>query len=94
MGLREAILNLMKKPAYEPVDVIKLSEMFGIDKSEYKTFKKAINGMIKEGLLFRDEKDKIGLASRMHPVTETLQVHQKALVLLLEMIKMKRYIHY
>lgn len=77
MGLREAILNLMKKPAYEPVDVIKLSEMFGIDKSEYKTFKKAINGMIKEGLLFRDEKDKIGLASRMHPVTGTLQVHQK-----------------
>lgn len=77
MGLREAILNLIKKEAYEPVDVIKLSEMFGIDKSEYKTFKKAVNAMIKEGVLLRDDKDKIGLASRMELVTGTLQLHQK-----------------
>ncbi|MGL5616095.1 MAG: ribonuclease R [Sarcina sp.] len=77
MGLREAILDLLKKPAYEAVEVAKLAEMFGIDKSEYKTFKKAINGMIKEGVLVRDEKDKIGLASRMEPITGTLQVNQK-----------------
>ena len=77
MGLRKAILGLMQEEAYRPMDIQELVKIFNINPSEYKTFKKAIRAMVKEGLLARDSKERIGLATRMGVVAGKLQLHQK-----------------
>ncbi|MGL4656567.1 MAG: ribonuclease R [Sarcina sp.] len=77
MGLRKAILGLMQEEAYKPMDIQELVKIFNINPSEYKTFKKAIRAMVKEGLLARDSKERIGLATRMGMVAGKLQLHQK-----------------
>ena len=77
MGLKKAILSLMEEEAYRPMDIQELAKIFNINPSEYKTFKKAIRGMVKEGILARDSKERLGLATRMGLVAGKLQLHQK-----------------
>ncbi|MGL4990542.1 MAG: ribonuclease R [Sarcina sp.] len=77
MGLRQNILNLMQEDAYKPMDIQELVKIFSISPNEYKTFKKAIRAMVKEGILARDSKERIGLAMRMGMIAGKLQLHQK-----------------
>lgn len=77
MGFKQTILKFMEEEHYKPMDIQKLAEVFDITKAEYKTFKKAIKGMIKEGILARDSKERLGLSSRMGLVPGKLQLHQK-----------------
>ncbi|MGL4739902.1 MAG: ribonuclease R [Sarcina sp.] len=77
MGLRQNLLALMKEEAYKPLDIQDLVKIFNISPKEYKMFKKAIREMVKEGILTRDSKERIGLATRMGFIEGTLQLHQK-----------------
>ncbi|WP_297436449.1 ribonuclease R [uncultured Clostridium sp.] len=77
MGLKQNILSLMQEEAYRPMDIQDLVKIFGISTKEYKTFKKIIRGMVVEGLVMRDSKEKLGLATRMGMVAGKIQIHQK-----------------
>ncbi|MPQ44320.1 ribonuclease R [Clostridium tarantellae] len=77
MKIKNVLLNFMKEEAYRPMEIPNLAKMFNIPKPEYKLFKKAIKTMEKEGLLARDEFDRIGLAEKMGLVAGKIQVHQK-----------------
>ena len=77
MGLKEKLLSLMEEEAFRPMDIQELAKIFNITPSEYKTFKKTIRAMVKDGLLARDSKEKIGLSTRMGMVAGKLQLHQK-----------------
>lgn len=77
MGIKETILSFMKEKAYKPMDIQELSQIFDIRKDEYKAFKKCIRTMEREGLIVRDEKDKLGIPDSLSLVTGKLQVHQK-----------------
>ena len=77
MGLKEVILNFMKEEAYKPMEIPEIAKIFNINKNEYKSFKKAIKTMEKEGLLARDESDKLGLAQRMGVITGKIEIHDR-----------------
>lgn len=77
MGLKEVILNFMKEEAYRPMEIPEIAKIFNINKNEYKSFKKAIKTMEKEGLLARNESDKIGLAERMGFITGKIEIHDR-----------------
>ena len=77
MGLKEVILNFMKEEAYTPMEIPEIAKIFNINKNEYKSFKKAIKTMEKEGLLARDESDKLGLAQRMGVITGKIEIHDR-----------------
>ena len=77
MGLKEVILNFMKEEAYKPMEIPEIAKIFNINKNEYKPFKKAIKTMEKEGLLARDESDKLGLAQRMGVITGKIEIHDR-----------------
>lgn len=77
MGLKQIILKFMEDDSYKPMDIQKLAEIFDISKQEYKTFKKAINTMIKEGIITRDEKERLAVTAKMGLVVGKLQLHQK-----------------
>lgn len=40
MGIKETILSFMKEQAYRPMDIQELSQVFDIQRDEYKAFKK------------------------------------------------------
>ena len=77
MGIKETILNFMKEQAYRPMDIQELSQVFDIQRDEYKAFKKCIKSMEREGLIIRNKNDKLGVPERMGLITGKLQVHQK-----------------
>lgn len=77
MGLKEVILNFMKEEAYKPMEIPEIAKIFNINKNEYKSFKKAIKTMEKEGLLARDESDKLGLAQKMGVITGKIEIHDR-----------------
>lgn len=77
MGIKQTLLSFMKEEAYNPMEIPDLAKVFNINKQEYKAFKKVIKSMEKEGLLVRDDHDKIGLVNRMGLVPGKIQVHQK-----------------
>lgn len=77
MGLKEVILNFVKEEAYKPMEIPEIAKIFNINKNEYKSFKKAIKTMEKEGLLARDESDKLGLAQRMGVITGKIEIHDR-----------------
>ena len=77
MGLKEVILNFMKEEAYKTMEIPEIAKIFNINKNEYKSFKKAIKTMEKEGLLARDESDKLGLAQRMGVITGKIEIHDR-----------------
>lgn len=77
MGIKETILSFMKEQAYRPMDIQELSQVFDIQRDEYKAFKKCIKSMEREGLIIRNKNDKLGVPERMGLITGKLQVHQK-----------------
>lgn len=77
MKIKEAILGFMKEQAYKPMDMQELSKIFDINKEEYKTFKKALKSMEKEGIVVRNRNDKFGVPERMGLVSGKLQVHSR-----------------
>ncbi|MDO4536162.1 MAG: ribonuclease R [Clostridium perfringens] len=77
MGLKEVILNFMKEEAYRPMEIPEIAKIFNINKNEYKSFKKAVKTMEKEGLVSRDESDKVGLSERMGFITGKIEIHDR-----------------
>ena len=77
MGLKQTILEFMREEAYRPMDIQELFAVFNINPDEYKTFKKALKGMEKEGLILRTKKDRYALPERLGLVAGKLQAHSK-----------------
>lgn len=77
MGIKQTLLSFMREEAYRPMDIQELVAVFDINPDEYKSFKKVLKSMEREGLIVRTKKDKFGLPERLGLITGKLQVHQK-----------------
>lgn len=83
MGIKETLLSFMREEAYRPMDIQELVAVFDINPDEYKSFKKVLKSMEKEGLIVRTKKDKFGVPERLGLVSGKLEVHQKGFGFLL-----------
>ena len=83
MGVKETLLSFMKDKTYSPMDIQGLASVFKIYKDEYKSFKKVLKTMEKEGLIIRNAKDKFMVPKDEGLVMGKLQVHQKGFAFLL-----------
>lgn len=83
MGVKQTLLSFMREEAYRPMDIQELVSVFDINPDEYKSFKKVLKSMEKEGVIVRTKKDKFGVPERLGLITGKLQVHQKGFGFLL-----------
>ncbi|WP_278600832.1 ribonuclease R [Clostridium tertium] len=83
MGIKQTLLSFMREEAYRPMDIQELVAVFDINPDEYKSFKKVLKSMEREGLIVRTKKDKFGVPERLGLITGKLQVHQKGFGFLL-----------
>lgn len=83
MGIKQTLLSFMREEAYRPMDIQELVAVFDISPDEYKSFKKVLKAMEREGLIVRTKKDKFGVPERLGLITGKLQVHQKGFGFLL-----------
>ena len=83
MGIKQTLLNFMREEAYRPMDIQELVSVFDISPDEYKSFKKVLKSMEKEGLIIRTKKDKFGVPERLGLVVGKLEVHSKGFGFLL-----------
>lgn len=77
MGIKQTLLSFMREEAYRPMDIQELVAVFDISPDEYKSFKKVLKTMEKEGLIVRTKKDKFGVPERLGLVSGKLEVHAK-----------------
>lgn len=77
MGIKETLLSFMREEAYRPMDIQELVSVFDINPDEYKSFKKVLKTMEKEGLIIRTKKDKFGVPERLGVISGKLEVHSK-----------------
>lgn len=83
MGVKQTLLSFMREEAYRPMDIQELVSVFDINHDEYKSFKKVLKSMEKEGVIVRTKKDKFGVPERLGLITGKLEVHQKGFGFLL-----------
>lgn len=83
MGIKQTVLSFMREEAYRPMDIQELVSVFDINPDEYKSFKKVLKAMEKEGLIVRTKKDKFGVPERLGLIKGKLEVHQKGFGFLL-----------
>ncbi|URZ05432.1 ribonuclease R [Clostridium felsineum] len=77
MNIRESILEFMREQAYKPMNIKELSEVFTIEKADYKIFKELLKNMEKEGLIIKNRTDHFGLPEKMGLIKGTLQGNAK-----------------
>ena len=77
MGIKDTLVSFMREEAYRPMDIQELVAVFDIKDDEYKTFKKALKTMEKEGLIVRTKKDRYAVPERLGLITGRLQAHSK-----------------
>lgn len=82
MGLKQTLLQFMREPAYNPMDLEELCAVFDIKQGEYNAFKKALRLMEHEGLIKKTKKDKYMIFDSLDPNNENtvegkLEVHAK-----------------
>ena len=77
MGIKQTLLSFMREEAYRPMDIQELVAVFDISPEEYKSFKKVLKTMEREGLIVRTKKEKFGVPERLGLVSGKLEVHQK-----------------
>ena len=65
MGIKQTVLSFMREEAYRPMDIQELVSVFDINPNEYKSFKKVLKAMEKEGLIVKTKKDKFGVPERL-----------------------------
>ncbi|MDF2503717.1 MULTISPECIES: ribonuclease R [Clostridium] len=77
MNLREKIVAFMREQAYKPMNILELSRMFDIKKSDAKTFKQLLNDMEQEGLIVKNRTKHYGIPEKMGLVVGKLQGNAK-----------------
>ncbi|GKX67701.1 ribonuclease R [Inconstantimicrobium mannanitabidum] len=86
MGIKQTLLQFMREPAYNPMEIYELAQIFDINKNEYNAFKKVIRSMEREGLVVSDKSGRVGVIEKMGDqvdenteglVSGKLQVHQR-----------------
>lgn len=77
MSLRENILDFMREQAYKPCNIQELAEAFGVSKVEYKSFKKLLNEMEKNGDVVKNRTSHYGVPERMGLIIGKLQGNAK-----------------
>lgn len=77
MGIKQTLLKFINEPAYKPMEIMELAQIFNINKNEYNAFKKVIKAMERENLIVRDKAGRIGSATKEGTVEGKLQVHPK-----------------
>ena len=77
MEIKKTLLEFMREEAYRPMDIQELVRVFEINEDEYRSFKKALRSMEKEGTIIRTQKDKFALPEKLGLVAGKLQAHSK-----------------
>lgn len=77
MSIKETLLSFMKEEAYRPMDIQELVAVFDINHDEYKSFKKILKSMEKEGSIVKTKREKYGVPERLGLIIGKLEVHQK-----------------
>lgn len=77
MSIRENIVEFMETKEYKPMLKEELAIEFGIEKGDTKEFYKVLDGLEKEGVLIRNNKDKYGLIKSDYLVVGTLQGNER-----------------
>lgn len=77
MSIRENIVEFMETKEYKPMLKEELAIEFGIEKGDTKEFYKVLEGLEKEGVLIRNNKDKYGLIKSDYLVVGTLQGNER-----------------
>ena len=67
----------MREPAYKPMDIFQLTNIFGLGREESESLKKILKSMEKEGIIIRNRAGKYGLTDRMGLIKGRFQGHQK-----------------
>ncbi|HBM81000.1 MAG: ribonuclease R [Clostridiales bacterium] len=77
MNTKETILQFMRESAYNPMLFKELLTSFNIKKDEEDAFKKILDEMESEGLIFKTKKHRYGAPERMNLVVGKLQGNSK-----------------
>ena len=77
MSIRENIVEFMESNDYKPMIREEMAVKFNIEKGDLKEFYKILDGLEKEGVLIRNNKDKYGLIKSDYLVVGRLQGHEK-----------------
>lgn len=77
MNLREMIVAFMREKAYKPMNILELSRIFDIKRSESKNFKKLLMDMEQDGLIVKNRTKHYGVPERMGLVVGKLQGNAK-----------------
>lgn len=77
MSIREIIIEFMEEKTYKPMLKEELAVHFNINKGDFKEFYKILEGLEKEGVLIRNNKDKYGLIKSDFLVVGVLQGNER-----------------
>jgi ribonuclease R len=73
MNIKDSILNCMNSDKYKPMTVFELREVFGFKKDELTEFRKILNLMEKEGLIYKNRAERYGVPSKMEMLSGMYQ---------------------
>ena len=77
MGIKHMLLQFMKEPAYKPMDMQELANIFDIKRNEWIAFKRVLKAMEREELIVRTKNDKFAIPDTLGMVKGKIQIHQK-----------------
>jgi ribonuclease R len=77
LNVREKILDFLKEPAYKPMDLFQLINIFGLSREDADSLKKILKSMEKEGVIIKNRAGKYGLTDRMGLIKGKFQGHQR-----------------
>ncbi|WP_163192100.1 ribonuclease R [Clostridium thermarum] len=77
MNVREKILDFLREPAYKPMDLYQLVNIFGLSRDDAEALKKILKNMEKEGIIIKNRAGKYGLIDRMGLIKGKFQGHQR-----------------
>lgn len=89
MSIRESLVQLMEEKNYKPLLKEELAAHFNIEKKDIKDFYKAVEGLEKEGVIIRSNKERYGLINSEYLVVGKLEGNERGFGFVLSKDKSK-----
>ncbi len=80
---KERIVEFMKQDAYKPLLFRELAYVFGVPKSDIEVFRKLLEELETEGLIFKNRHERYGVPERMNLAVGTLQGNESGYAFLI-----------
>lgn len=77
MSVKESILELLTSDKYKPMDIYELKDVFGFKKEEIPEFRKILNVMEKEGIIYKNRAERYGIPAKMEMIPGMYQGNVK-----------------